>query len=89
MHIDPDAHHDSAALWRERAGKYLCLALEAGEAALPFERETSFLKDCKDDPAWLRVRNLGFYYRAMEREYTRFAFRFALEARRAEGLGRL
>ena len=83
---DPDAVHDSAALWFERAGRHIRLALDAKDMADQYAAHSRNL--IHNDPR-LHLHWASQEYRAREREYFKAAKRFAEEGRRAEKLGRI
>lgn len=83
---DLDATYDSAALWFERAGRYLRLALDAKDMADAYAARSQNL--VHNDPR-LREHYAAQDYRMMEREYFKMAKRLADEGRRAEKLGRI
>ena len=57
--IDPDAQHDSAALWFERAGRYLKLYLEALEESEQLNIEEYLKQACRFAQEGRRAERLG------------------------------
>ena len=81
---DPDAEHDSARLWFERAGRLVLLAVQARRAE---RRHNSRARKLGTGGSSERV--LAQSYCGLKCSYLKQAKRFSREAERAEKLGRL